>query len=82
MKRDFKVKMKAVSNDQCRINFKRGQGWTVSEQGLLRPSQNGTYIFFKNHSQMQQNEPSDPVLLKDGMLLCFGPHELRVKLGD
>lgn len=47
-KRDVEIKLKAVSADHCKIEYKRDQGWFVHENEKERLSSNGTFVFMKS----------------------------------
>ena len=72
--------MKAVSADHCVVNYDGAKGWSISEKGKDKLSSNGTFVFMKSFNQMNEHEPSDLILLHDGMVLSFINYEIRVNL--
>jgi pSer/pThr/pTyr-binding forkhead associated (FHA) protein len=79
-RRDVELKLKAVSADHCKIEYSREKGWFIHEQGKDRISSNGTFIFMKSHSQMEDHEPSDLIPLFHGMVISFINYELQVRI--
>lgn len=75
-RRDVELKLKAVSADHCKIEYSRDKGWLIHEQGKDRLSSNGTFVFMKSHSQMEDHEPSDLIPLFNGMIISFINYEL------
>ena len=80
MKRDIQIKLKAVSADHCAINYAAEKGWTITERGKDRLSSNGTFIFMKSMTQMNNHVPSDMIPLHDEMVISFVNYELKVSL--
>lgn len=74
------MKLKALSNDHCNINYRQNKGWYISESGKEKASSNGTYVFMKSLKQMKDHEPSSLVPLYDGMVLSFIDFKIRVNL--
>lgn len=54
-RRDVELKLKAVSADHCKIEYTKDKGWIIHEQGKDRLSSNGTFVFMKSHSQMEDH---------------------------
>jgi pSer/pThr/pTyr-binding forkhead associated (FHA) protein len=79
-RRDVEIKLKAVSADHCKIEYKKGEGWFVHEQDKDRLSSNGTFVFMKSHQQMDDHEPSDIIPLFNGMIISFINYELQVRI--
>ena len=79
-KRDVEIKLKAVSADHCKIEYKRDQGWFIHEKEKDRLSSNGTFVFMKSLQQMEDHEPSDFIPLFDGMTISFINYELQVRI--
>lgn len=79
-RRDVEIKLKAVSADHCKIEYKRDKGWFVHEQEKDRLSSNGTFVFMKSFSQMDDHEPSDIIPLFNGMIISFINYELQVRI--
>ena len=79
-RRDVELKLKAVSADHCKIEYSREKGWFIHEQGKERLSSNGTFVFMKSHSQMEDHEPSDLIPLFHGMVISFINYELQVRI--
>lgn len=79
-RRDVCIKLKAVSADHCAVAYDDTKGWSISEKGKDKMSSNGTFVFMKTHSQMQEHAPSDLIPLHDGMVLSFINYEMRVNL--
>lgn len=79
-RRDVCIKLKAVSADHCAVAYDDTKGWSISEKGKDKLSSNGTFVFMKTHSQMQEHAPSDLIPLYDGMVLSFINYEMRVNL--
>jgi hypothetical protein len=80
MKRDIQIKLKAVSADHSSIAYTAEKGWTITERGKDRLSSNGTFIFMKSMSQMNDHVPSDMIPLHDEMIISFVNYELKVSL--
>lgn len=80
MKREVQIKLKAVSADHCNITYEDRKGWFISESGKDKVSSNGTFVFMKSQSQMQNHEPSSLIPLHDGMVISFINYEIRVNL--
>lgn len=79
-RRDVEIKLKAVSADHCKIEYKKDQGWFVHEQDKDRLSSNGTFVFMKSYHQMDDHEPSDIIPLFNGMIISFINYELQVRI--
>lgn len=79
-RRDVEIKLKAVSADHCKIEYKREQGWFIHEKNKERLSSNGTFVFMKSLQQMDDHEPSDIIPLFDGMTISFINYELQVRI--
>ena len=62
------------------MNYDGAKGWSISEKGKDKLSSNGTFVFMKSFNQMNEHEPSDLILLHDGMVLSFINYEIRVNL--
>jgi hypothetical protein len=54
----------------------------IHENGKERPSSNGTFVFMKSQTQMDDHEPSDLIPLYDGMILSFINYELHVNIKE
>ena len=80
MRRDIEIKLKAISADHCTIAYSGDKGWIVHENGKDKLSSNGTFVFMKSMSQMDNHEPSDLIPLYNGMIISFINYELKVKI--
>jgi hypothetical protein len=47
-RRDVEIKLKAVSADHCKIEYKKELGWFIHEKDKDRLSSNGTFVFMKS----------------------------------
>lgn len=78
MRRDIEIKLKAVSADHCAIYYTPSNGWVITEKGKDRCSSNGTFVFMKSMTQIDDHEPSDLIPLYNGMTISFINYELQV----
>jgi len=76
VRRDIEIKLKAVSADHCAIYYTSKNGWVITEKGKDRCSSNGTFVFMKSMSQIDDHEPSDLIPLYNGMTISFINYEL------
>jgi pSer/pThr/pTyr-binding forkhead associated (FHA) protein len=79
-RRDVEIKLKAVSADHCKIEYSHEKGWFIHEKDKERQSSNGTFVFMKSFSQMDDHEPSDIIPLFNGMTISFINYELQVRI--
>ena len=82
IRRDVEIKLKAVSADHCTISYSPEKGWIIHENGKEKLSSNGTFVFMKSMSQMENHEPSDLIPLTNGMIISFINYELVVRIED
>lgn len=80
VKRDIEIKLKAVSADHCTIAYTPDKGWFVHENSKEKLSSNGTFVFMKSMSQMDNHEPSDLIPLHNNMIISFINYELHVSI--
>lgn len=80
IRRDVEIKLKAVSADHCTVAYQPDKGWIVHEGGKERLSSNGTFVFMKSMSQMDNHEPSDMIPLHNNMTISFINYELHVQI--
>jgi hypothetical protein len=59
--------------------YSKEMGWSITEMGKSKPSTNGTSVFMKTASQIDEHHPSDMIPLHDGMVIIFGKYELKVQ---
>jgi hypothetical protein len=77
---EIQVNLAAVSGDHCRIQYTDENGWLISEKGKSALSYNGTYFFVKSNTQKEEQLPSTPILLKDGMCMAAYNYEFHISL--
>ena len=78
VQRDIEIKLKAVSAEHCQIYYQPQSGWVITEKHNQKSSSNGTFVFMKSHSQIEDHEPSDMIRLYNGMVISFINYELQV----